>query len=305
MLFHEIYGTYYQVTAAILRQAARGALTQKRLTEIIRQQAFGESLLTMPEGLPGEKWRLLHRDLSTALLDAPAMPLTTLEKRWMKAILADPRVQLFSPDETGLEDVEPLFAPDQIVYYDRYTDGDPYPDPSYIAHFRTILAALRENRCLYISYASGRDAHFKLSVKPRFLEYSEKDDRFRLVADGRKRRWIVNLRRITDCSLVYMDADMPTHARELASVTFELTDRRNAMRRVLLHFSHLEKETRRLDENRYRVTLRYDRQDETEILIRILSFGPVIRVTEPEGFIRLLRERIGKQALLTPPDTKT
>ena len=37
MLFHEIYGTYYQVTAAILRQAARGALTQKHLTEIIKE----------------------------------------------------------------------------------------------------------------------------------------------------------------------------------------------------------------------------------------------------------------------------
>ncbi len=305
MLFHEMYGTYYQVTAAILRQASQGTLTSKRLTEIIRQQAFGESLLTMPEGLLGEKWRLLHRDLSSALLDAPAMPLTALEKRWMKAILADPRVQLFSPDETGLEDVEPLFTPDQIVYYDRYTDGDPYHDPSYIAHFRTILEALRENHCLYIGYASGRGAHFMLSVKPRFLEYSEKDDRFRLVADGRKRRWIVNLRRITDCSLAYTDVDMPVHARELASVTFELKDRRNAMRRVLLHFSHLEKETKRLDENGYRVTLRYDRQDETEILIRILSFGPAIRVTEPEGFIRLLRERIGKQALLTPPEAKT
>ena len=68
--------------------------------------------------------------------------LTALEKRWMKAVLADPRIQLFSPDETGLEDVEPLFTPDKIVYYDRYTDGDPYGDPSYIAHFRTILQAL-------------------------------------------------------------------------------------------------------------------------------------------------------------------
>ena len=78
-------------------------------------------------------------------------------------------------------------------------------------------------------------------------------------------------------------------------VTFELEDRRNALNRVLLHFSHLEKETKRLDEGRYRVTLTYDRQDETEMVIRILSFGPVIRVTEPESFISLLRERIEKQ----------
>ena len=201
--------------------------------------------------------------------------------------------------------MEPLFAPNQIVYFDRYTDGDPYGDPDYTAHFRLILQALREDRCLYICYASGRGAQFKLLVKPRFLEYSEKDDRFRLVADGRKRRWTVNLRKITDCALSNTDMDMPVHAPKLESVTFELEDRRNAMRRVLLHFSHLEKETKRLDEHRYRVTLRYDKQDETEMLVRILSFGPVIRVTEPERFIELLRERIARQSLLAPPDAQT
>jgi predicted DNA-binding transcriptional regulator YafY len=46
------------------------------------------------------------------------------------------------------------------------------------------------------------------------------------------------------------------------------------------------------------VTLKYDRQDETEMVIRILSFGSAIRVIEPESFIRLLRERIEKQRQL-------
>jgi hypothetical protein len=34
------------------------------------------------------------------------------------------------------------------------------------------------------------------------------------------------------------------------------------------------------------------------MVIRILSFGPVIRVTEPESFIILLRDRIERQGLL-------
>ena len=58
------------------------------------------------------------------------------------------------------------------------------------------------------------------------------------------------------------------------------------------------KETKRLDNKRYRVTLKYDRRDRTEMVIRILSFGPTIRVTEPESFISLLRERIEKQKQL-------
>ena len=298
MLFHEIYGSYYRAVASILREAVRGDLTGKELNALVQEHAFGESLLTIPEGMKGEKWRLLYKDLSTPLEENPSMPLTILEKRWMKALLLDPRIQLFEPNMTGLEDVDPLFTPDMVVYYDRYSDGDNYQDPDYIRHFHTILRALRKNRNLYISFESRAQAQPRLVVTPYYLEYSEKDDRFRVVAAGWKRRWVINLSRITACEFSYRNDPMRLKEAITDTVTFELEDRRNAMERVLLHFSHLEKETKRLDDRHYRVTLRYDRQDETEMVIRILSFGSAIRVTEPERFISLLRERIEKQKQL-------
>lgn len=84
------------------------------------------------------------------------MPLTLLEKRWMKAILLDPRMGLFDPDLTGLEDVEPLFRPEWLVYFDRYTDGDDYSNPEYIRHFHTVLEALREKKQLEILYDDSK-----------------------------------------------------------------------------------------------------------------------------------------------------
>ena len=276
MLFHEIFNSYYLAAASILKEAVRGNLTGKELNSLVQKHAFGESLLTIPDGLKGEKWRLLHKDFSTSLKEEPDMPLTRLEKRWMKALLLDPRIQLFNPDMSGLEDIAPLFTPDMVVYYDRYSDGDDYQNPEYILHFRTILQALREKRNLYIA----------------------KDDRFRLVAAGKKRRWVINLSRITVCEAACKDEPMKLQKAAAETVTFELEDRRNALERVLLHFSHLEKETRRLDERRYQVILRYDRQDETEMVIRILSFGSAIRVVEPDRMISLLRERINKQKML-------
>ena len=81
-------------------------------------------------------------------------------------------------------------------------------------------------------------------------------------------------------------------------MTFLLREERNALERVLLHFSHLEKETVRLEEDLYQVTLRYDKEDETELLIRILSFGPVLQVTAPDSFIALIRERLAHQKIL-------
>ena len=270
MLFHEIYSSYYIAVSSILKEAVRGNLTGKKLNALVQEHAFGESLLTIPDGLKGEKWRLIHKDLSTPLEEEPSMPLTILEKRWMKALLLDPRIRLFMPDmtglkEIGLEDVEPLFTPDMIVYYDRYSDE------------------------------SRLHAKPQLVVTPHYLEYSEKDDRFRLVAAGHRRRWVINLSRITACEPAHRNDRVQLKEAPAKTVTFELEDRRNAMERVLLHFSHLEKETKRLDDRRYRVTLKYDRQDETEMVIRIMSFGSAIRVTEPDSFVALIRERIRKQ----------
>ena len=296
MLFHEIYGNYYSTVASILREAVHGTLTEKTMYDLIRRHAFGESQMVIPDGMKGEKWKLIHSDLTTPIVNEPDMPLTLMEKRWMKSLLLDPRIRLFDPDVTGLEDVEPLFTPDMIVYYDRYNNGDDYSDPGYIRNFRTILQSLRDGRDLDLTCMTKDGSRRNVIVSPYYLEYSEKDDRFRLIAGGRRRRLTFNLSRIADCEAVAHKGDQaPVRKPEMASVTFELEDRRNALERVLLHFSHLEKETIRLGENKYLVTLRYDKQDETEMVIRILSFGPMIKVTEPDSFIDQIRKRIEKQ----------
>lgn len=298
MLFHEIYGSYYDVTAAILRQAVEGLLTDRKLTELVQKRAFSESLLAVPRGLKGEQWRLLHRDLTTPIQVAPTMPLTLLQKRWLKALLLDARIQLFAPDLSGLDDVEPLFTPDMFVFFDRYDDGDEYADEGYISRFHTIVGALRDGRDLFVAFETGRCRRVEIVVTPQYLEYSEKDDRFRLVASGFKRDWIIRLSRMTACRAVPRQNPAPQCSRPAAKLTFELTDRRNALERVMLHFSNLQKETEKIDDLHYRVTLHYDRRDETELVIRLLSFGSVIRVTEPARFVDLLRQRIDKQAQL-------
>ena len=74
-----------------------------------------------------------------------------------------------------------------------------------------------------------------------------------------------------------------------------LHDERNGLEHVLLHFSHFEKETQKLADRLYQIRLRYDKDDETELLIRVLSFGPVLEVIEPSAFVTLMRKRIAVQ----------
>ena len=57
-------------------------------------------------------------------------------------------------------------------------------------------------------------------------------------------------------------------------------------------FHILKKKTERIDDNRYRITLWYDKDDETEMLIRVIAFGPVLKVIEPERFIGQIKERL-------------
>ena len=82
---------------------------------------------------------------------------------------------------------------------------------------------------------------------------------------------------------------------EKRELVMELRDERNALERAMLHFSDLEKETVRTGEDTYRIRLVYRRDDEPEILIRILSFGPMLKVVEPESFVRQIRERLNRQ----------
>lgn len=299
MLFSEVYGSYFNVVATVLREAAEGALTEKRLYDTVREKAFAESVLTIPTAIRSENWGLLTNELKTPLHNAPKMPLTTLQKRWMKAILNDPRIKLFSPSVDGLEDVEPLYSPEDVVYFDRCSDGDPYTDPAYIAHFQTVLQALRERRKLRVTFTGARGKENKWVCVPYKLEYSAKDDKFRLLT-AEKFVSTVNLARISYCELLEPHSDSAYHAPQIRidTAVLEVTDERNALERVMLHFSHFEKEAVRVDETHYRLAIRYNHEDETELLIRILSFGSVVRVLPPSPLIAQIRERLQKQVNL-------
>ena len=58
----------------------------------------------------------------------------------------------------------------------------------------------------------------------------------------------------------------------------------------------------RLTDTQYQITLRYDSADETELIIRVLSFGPMLEVTSPPRFRALLRARLLKQMPDSEPD---
>lgn len=297
MLFHEIYGCYYQAVAKILTLAISGEVTEKSMKEIIDSDAFSESFLEIIPALKNGQWPLLLPDSTTPIRHVPTMPLTTLQLRWMKAVSLDKRINLFQADWSFLKDVEPLFVPSDYIAFDQYGDGDPYEDENYIYVFHAIVAAIKGHQKIKVQYTGTKGTHRQITCDPVKLEYSEKDDKFRVVIASCRFATMLNVAGIESCEIIGEArlAALPEGRHSGAYFLCELLDERNALERFLLHFAHFKKEAWQTGGNQYQIKIYYNADDETELLIRILSFGPFVKVSEPAYFVNLIKKRLQMQ----------
>ena len=297
MVFNEIYSAYYNTVAQIITHIIQDGAKEKDLQKIVSQYAFGESILTILPALKSGKWQLINEDLTTPLENIPTMPLTNLEKRWLKSVSLDRRIKLFDINFEGLEDIEPLFTEDDYYIYDQYGDGDPYDDEGYIERFKIILEAINKKLPIKAEMTNRQGRTIFVKCIPVRLEYSEKDDKFRVFTSGCRFITVMNLARLSKCH--FYQGEQIIQSVETPSktdiITLEINDERNALERVMLHFAHFEKQAECIGKRKYRLRIHYNTDDETEIVIRILSFGPMVKVIEPESFIDLVKAKLQKQ----------
>ena len=227
----------------------------------------------------------------------------------MKALCNDKRIKLFVDDEVlaklklQLRDVDPLFTENDYYLYDKYSDGDPYDYSEYVKNFRTVLEAIHQKKTISVEYTGRFGQQKRFNCAPYKIEYSEKDDKFRLISKVKNRHSILNIARINSCELTensnvddIFEEDLPENRR--TSVILEIYDERKAMERVMLAFAHFEKSAVQISDDVYQLTLNYDSFDETELVVRVLSFGPMVKVIEPQRFVDLVKERIERQIVL-------
>lgn len=254
MIFHEIYSVYYQTVAKILEVALDHPLKKDEICKIIEKYAFSESVLSIEPALREQKWQLIRSDGTTVLKNHPSMPLTTIQKRWLKSICQDPRIHLFQDDlkEIDFPEIEPLFTLDDFYIFDQYQDGDDYTDKVYIRNFRMILDAIKNQYPLEITTYNHKGQKVSMKILPKYLEYSEKDDKFRVAGFGSRLGGTVNLGRIISCERAEISENAELIHRispRKRRVIFELKDERNALERALLHFAHFPKKAERIERN--------------------------------------------------------
>lgn len=318
-IFHEMYGLYYRITERLLR---RGKITDKDVYAAIRDGGFRDSMLFLPQKLlpqpDGSDWGVLRRAEDGTLVPLtahlPKIPLTLLQKRWLKAKLRDEKLRVFLSDDeyaeldAALSDIEPLYLPDDFRIADHFSDGDPFSDDTYRTHFCTALAAVRGGEAVEIIFLSGHGKFIRQWYLPLALEYSQKNDKFRLccrvVRNGRlSGSATVNLGRIETIRRTGYFPPKKSSAEHFFSlrrckepVTVRVTDARNGVERFMMEFASYEKHTYRdRATGECIVQLWYNTQDETELLIQLLSFGPVIEILGPPAFRAQAAARVDAQ----------
>jgi hypothetical protein len=297
MIFSELYSAYYNTVAKIVNKILSGQFSNDDLYKIIEENAFNESVLNIVPAIKQEKWQVITKNYKTPIKRSPTMPLTTLQKMWLKAILLDEKIQLFDIKTNFLDDVKPLFTKEDYTIFDKYLDGDDYKSQEYIKKFRFILHATKNNLPISVEVLNRRGKIVKATFIVEKIEYSEKDDKFRINTIGCKWAKTVNLARIVSYSLYegsYKINKINTLPKK-SSVTMIVKDELNTLERTMLHFAHFEKQVEKIDDKTYKVTIIYETDDESEIVIRVLSFGSQVQVIEPTKFIELIKDKLKKQ----------
>ena len=107
----------------------------------------------------------------------------------------------------------------------------------------------------------------------------------------------VNLSKIRGCVHYTGDKifDGYVNETEYDTITLKIYDERNALERAMLHFAHFEKQAERIDKSTYILKVKYSKDDASELVIRILSFGPLVEVLGSEFFKNLIIQKLKKQ----------
>lgn len=315
-LFSEIYSCYYQIIYRMIHAAS--PMTKQQMQQIIEKYGYAETGIYLLPKLLDDKLRLgtwEETEYSFFMNPDLEIPLSTLQKSWLRSILFDPRIRLFlSEQETALlehslQDVSPLFQWKDFYYYDAFLDGDDYSSPKYQKNFRLLLQAIHRHQYIDLSFLSGKQKRVHYHFLPCKLEYSVKNDCFRLLAleargHSHWHMFTINLARIEELQLLDRFAD-PDHLPNIDAyirksyhnepVTLLIHNERNALERTMLQFANYQKNTTRLSQDWYQCEIYYNKSNETELLIEVLSFGPLVKVTGNEHFLSLLKKRLLQQ----------
>lgn len=274
-------------------------LSMKEVYALLNTNAFGQNF-----EIHGEKrTRFQYACDSEIEFYKDVLPLTILEVRWLKSIISDSNIYCFFNSKqiefinTFLEEAYPdvkSLPSEYLIFYDRYIVDQPEKDRER-SYLYMLVEAIRNERLVCVTYKTNSGNLISKTYKPIVVEYSKRNNKFQaqLQACDNNRYDSVNLSQI-DYVEIKEEFDHAQTLKEYEAhrknkehpVVIQFFDVRNMADRILTEFSPWRKfcvydpET-----NMYTLTLYYNKDEELDLVVRLMGYGNTIHFVDKEHSI--------------------
>ncbi len=316
-LFDEVKNRYFQLVGRLINEAIDGRRAAE-LVELIEAEEFEQKILDKEQRpftelvlnqarQASENFNLLQERegkfypiLTTGARLPVPIRLTKIEQAWLKALIAEPKLKLFL-NPTLYAKLEVAFAMSETPFQSEYlevTNLTELPEildfEGYQQNIQLILEALLEEKAIRYSNRDRRGNLYQDQLAlPINLEYSLLDERFRvsLYSLDEQRPVMANLWTMFAVKVVEQVPELDRETAQklmvqqkyaAAPIVLEVFDQKGAMERCFMCFSGLERTARILGEARYELQLNYYLFEEENILRKLLSLGPYVKVLAPQ-----------------------
>lgn len=326
-LFDEVKNRYFHIVFRVLNECKDG-LSKKDIIKLIDDEDFEEKIIGKDnktfEGLllneyeDYENYNLLKEEnglfypkVEDSNKIAIPVRFTNIEKAWLKSLLDEPLLKLILRENTIAklkEELKDIDSPSLSEFIET-TNKSKLPElldsDQYETNFKVLLKAILEEKSIrYCNTDRLGNKYCDMESLPVRLECSLKDDRFRvsMYSLNDNRPIMANLYTMSNIEII--EKEKLSIDREVAiellhknryseePIILEVTDKKMAMERCFMSFSGMERSSRCLEEDRYEIKLFYYVFEEEEIIRKILTLGPYVKVLSPQRIIDEVIKRI-------------
>ena len=197
-----------------------------------------------------------------------------------------------------------LFDINNYHYINQDIDKDNI-DRYYSSKFNKIIEAINNNKDIKIIFKSNKNNITYKKVIPFKIEYSMQDQKFRLVCIQYRNSIIDKLIKIRISSIkdvkivereVSIDINEYINNQNKQYIEIEVYPELNGIERVFIELSNYKREAMFDNEtNTSKMKIYYEESDIGELIIKLLSFGKVIKILTPGLIKDEVIKRIKKQ----------
>lgn len=327
-LFHEYKNKYFHLVFRILNLAQNG-LYKDEIIRLIEKEEYDEKIIGKDfktfEGMLLNQYSkidnfnfLEERDgkYYSILNNEDSIPLkvrfSKLEKSWLNGMIKEPVVQALLGKET-LEKLEAGLATvkegsNEVIEFTNKVKNDFDVDLEKLSKdFYTILEGIIDEKpIIYCNVDKNGNEYNNQLALPIRIEYSLKDDRFRasVYSLEEKRSIMINLHTLKEVKIA-QNVNTKIKREDVLKIlkekkyseipiTIELEDIRGAMERCFMSFSSFERNSRTISENKYEIDIYYYTFEEDEVIRKIMSLGPYVKVKSPDRVRDIVIDKIRK-----------